>query len=175
MMEREPGATRPAGEAAAAGRPHDEGRRPRGRRFAWWLLAVVLAFAAGFGWQYVRAVRVEAELERTEQALAVERLRVGLAQAAVAAQSGDYEAARRQMSDFFTAIQQRLGELPPDVRAVGEQLLLSRDDVITRLSRSSPESADMLYRMLVSFRTAVGDAPPRAAPAGADTGAAPAG
>lgn len=159
-----------AGSPAGAGPAGTEPRR-RGRKILWVVLAVIVAFLAGFGWQYYRAMTLEGRLERTEQELAVERLRVGLAQAAVAAQSGDYEAARRQMSEFFTAMQGRMDALPPDVRAVGQGMLRSRDDVITGLSRGNPETAETLYRMLIAFRTSVGD-PPAAAPTGdPDTGA----
>lgn len=136
-----------------------EAPRKSRKRVLWTLLAVALAFLVGFGWQYYSARTIEARLERTEQELAVERLRVELAQSAVAAQSGDFEAARRGMSDFFTALQAQLEELPDDVRLVGADLLRTRDQVITGLSRAAPESADLLYGMLLRFRTAVEDAP----------------
>lgn len=165
-----PGEAPPPREAPPPPREAPPRRKSSGKRLLWTLLAVAVAFLAGFGWQYYNARNLEARLAQTEQELAVERLRVGLAQAAVAAQSGDYEAARRQMSDFFTALQQRLEELPEDVRVIGSELLLSRDEVITDLSRAAPESADVLYDMLVRFRTSLGDAPPQAAPAPADTG-----
>ncbi|MBW3553532.1 MAG: hypothetical protein KY466_08480 [Gemmatimonadetes bacterium] len=161
----------PVEPGAAAGGPDPRGR-PRKSRAMWWLLAVVLAFLAGFGWQYFRAMQIESRLERTEQELAVERLRVGLAQAAVAAQSGDFEAARRQMSTFFTSLQAQLGELPPDLRETGEDMLLSRDEVITELSRSNPRSGDDLYDMLVRLRLSLGEAPPPLAPATTDTAGA---
>ena len=158
----------PAREGTVPGGP--ETRRPPGKsRILWWMVAVVLAFLAGFGWQYYRAATIESRLERTEQELAIERLRVGLAQAAVAAQSGDFEAARRQMSAFFTSLQGQLGELPAELRETGEAMLLSRDDVITELSRATPRAGDDLYDMLVRFRLSVGEAPPPVAPAAADT------
>lgn len=162
----------PAEPGAAAGGPEPRGR-PRESRAMWWLLAVVLAFLAGFGWQYFRAMQIESRLERTEQELAVERLRVGLAQAAVAAQSGDFEAARRQMSAFFTSLQAQLGGLPPDLRETGEDMLLSRDEVITELSRANPRSGDDLYDMLVRLRLSLGEAPPSVAPTNDTAGAVP--
>lgn len=162
-VDRDP--TRPDTPAAGPGT-----RRPaRKSRTLWWMVAVVLAFLAGFGWQYFRAMTIESRLERTEQELAIERLRVGLAQAAVAAQSGDFEAARRQMSGFFTSLQGQLGELPPELRETGEAMLLTRDEVITELSRANPRSGDDLYDMLVRFRLSVGEPPPPVAPAASDT------
>lgn len=174
MDEPQPSADRETTPPGARPPGYERAPAARGKRVVWWLLLIVLAFLAGFGWQYFRATAIEARLERTEQELAVERLRVGLAQAAVAAQSGDFEAARRQMSDFFTATQARLEQLPPEVRAVGQELLRSRDEVITGLSRADPESGDVLYTMLIRFRTSLGDPPAGAAPAG-DTAGAPAG
>ena len=149
--------------------------KQRGSKLLWWVLAVVLAFLAGFGWQFYRATTIEGQLERTEQELAVERLRVGLAQAAVAAQSGDFESARQQMSDFFTAMQARLGELPEEVRTVGEEMLRDRDQVITALSRSDPRSADTLYAMLQRFRISLGDSPVPLVPGSDTAGAVPGG
>lgn len=173
---RTPGTETPGGAGPGAepvtGRAKVEGRGG-GRRVLWWLLAVAVAFLAGFGWQYYRAMTIEDQLAQTEKELAVERLRVGLAQAAVAAQSGDFEAARRQMSDFFTSMQAQLAELPEEVRTVGEDLLRSRDKVITDLSRSDPAAADALYGMLQRFRLSLGEAPvPIMPPTPADTGTA---
>lgn len=145
------------------------GRRSSGKAYLWWTLAVLLAFAAGFGWQYYRAMGIESRLEETERELAVERLRIGLAQAAVAAQSGDYETARREMSDFFTSMQGQLDELPADLRTVGQDMLITRDEVITELSRSNPLAAERLYDMLLRFRTSLGEAPVPLAPDPADT------
>ena len=150
----------------------EPGGRPRRSRTVWWLAAVVLAFLGGFGWQYYRATTIESRLERTEQELAIERLRVALAQAAVAAQSGDFEAARRQMSAFFTSLQAQLGELPAELRETADGMLRSRDEVITELSRSNPRSGDDLYDMLVRFRLSIGEAPPPVVPGDADTGGA---
>ena len=162
------GTAGPAGPATPSDVPGT--RRPaRKSRALWWMVAVVLAFLAGFGWQYYRASTIESRLEQTEQELAIERLRVGLAQAAVAAQSGDFEAARRQMSAFFTSLQAQLGELPPDLRDTAEDMLLSRDEVITELSRANPGSGDDLYDMLVRFRLSLGEAPPPVTPAAGDT------
>ncbi len=82
--------------------------RKRGPGFLWFLIAVLLAFGAGFGWQFYEASLVRTELSETQQELMVERLRVRLGQAAIAAQSGDYEAARQRMSDFFTRLDRSL-------------------------------------------------------------------
>ena len=134
--------------------------RSRGRGFLWGFIAVLLAFGAGFGWQFYEATLVREELARTQQELVVERLRVRLGQAAIAAQSGDYEAARQRMSDFFTRLDQVQPELPDSTAVVADGFLAMRDDVITGLSRSNPEYAGVLYGMLDRFRSAAGLAEP---------------
>jgi hypothetical protein len=127
--------------------------RPRvgGRAALWGLLAVVLAFFIGFFWQFYQATTVRRALSTTEQELVVERLRVQLASAAIAAQGGRFEDARIEMSEFFTRIQPQQWALPPDLRRVADEFLAMRDDVITGLSRSDPEYADALFGMLDRF------------------------
>lgn len=147
----------PTGPAEAGRAAPPERRR---RLWLWALVAVVIAFIGGFGWQYVRAAGIERDLAATESELEVLRLRLELAQAAIAAQSGRFEPARQQMSDLFT----RLGDLPedldPDVAAVLRELLAERDDVITGLSRGNPAAAATLYAFLDRLRTAAGETTP---------------
>lgn len=144
-MENPQGAGTGAGGAASA-------PRKRGRGLLWSIIAVVLAFGAGFGWQYYEANLIRAELAETQQALSIERLRVRLGQAAIAAQSGDYESARRRMSDFFTRLDDAAPTLPDHIAGLAEDFLATRDEVITGLSRSNHEYADVLYGMLDRFR-----------------------
>ncbi|MFW6206157.1 MAG: hypothetical protein ACOC5I_02865 [Gemmatimonadota bacterium] len=130
--------------------------RKRGRGVLWTLIAMVVAFGAGFGWQFYEASRVRAELADTQQQLLVERLRVRLGQAAIAAQSGDYESARQRMSDFFTRLDAASPELPDSITVVTDQFLAVRDEVITGLSRANSEYAGVLYGMLDRFRNVAG-------------------
>lgn len=130
--------------------------RKNRRGLLWSFVAVLLAFGAGFGWQYYEASQVRAELAGTQQELMVERLRVRLGQAAMAAQAGNYESARQRMSRFFTELDNAAPTLPVPLDAVAAQILARRDDVITGLSRANPEYADVLYGMLDRFRSAAG-------------------
>ena len=130
--------------------------RKRGRGFLWGFIAVLLAFGAGFGWQFYEANLVRDELAATQQELMVERLRVRLGQAAISAQAGDYESARRQMSDFFTRLDEAQLTLPDSTAVVADEFLAMRDEVITGLSRSNPEYAGVLYGMLDRFRNVAG-------------------
>jgi len=137
----------------------------------WGLLAVVLAFFIGFFWQFYQATTVRQTLAETERELVVERLRVQLANAAIAAQGGRYEVARREMSDFYNRAQTQRWALPDRLRTVTDEFFAMRDDVITGLSRANPEYADVLYGMLDRFDEAVPavGAPRDAAPDGAAT------
>jgi hypothetical protein len=128
----------------------------KGRGLLWSILAVVLAFGAGFGWQYYEASQVREELVDTRRQLMVERLRVRLGQAAMAAQVGNYESARQRMSSFFTELDAAAPTLPAPLDAIAAQIMARRDDVITGLSRANPEYADVLYGMLDRFRSAAG-------------------
>ena len=136
--------------------PNIDAPAKRGRGFLWGFIAVLLAFGAGFGWQFYEASLVRTELSETQQELMVERLRVRLGQAAIAAQSGDYEGARQGMSAFFTRLDEVALSLPDPAAQVADEFLAMRDEVITGLSRSNPEFAGVLYGMLDRFRTAAG-------------------
>lgn len=126
-----------------------------GRGILWGLLAVVIAFGAGFLWQFYEASTVREDLSVAEQQLEMERLRVHLGQAALAAQAGDYELSRRQMSTFFSELQDKAAAMPPEVRSVANDFLAMRDDVITGLSRSNPEYGAVLYGMHDDLSTAI--------------------
>jgi hypothetical protein len=121
----------------------------------WAILLVVLAFFIGFFWQFYQATTVRATLTATEHELVVERLRVQLANAAIAAQTGRYEASRREMSDFFDRIHGQRAILPQELRTVADEFLAMRDDVITGLSRANPDYAGVLFGMLDRFEAAV--------------------
>jgi hypothetical protein len=126
-------------------------KKKRGRSFLVFFVAVAIAFLAGFLWQFYEATTVREQLSITEEQLRVERLRVRLSQAAMAASTGDYEASRQHMSDFFTRLQAQEEQLPEELRSVARDLLLQRDDVITGLSRARSEYAGVLYDMLGQF------------------------
>jgi hypothetical protein len=129
--------------------------RPGGKGMLWGLLAVVIAFSIGFLWQFYRATTVRAALSATEQELVLERMRVQLASAALAAQGGRYEDARSEMSSFFDRVQTQRWALPDPLRVVTDEFLAMRDDVITGLSRANPDYAAVLFGMLQRFEEAM--------------------
>ena len=134
----------------------ERGARRKERWILWALAAVVVAFLAGFLWQYFEASSVRSELEVTARELRVERLRIQLAQAAIDAQAGEFERARQQMSAFFTEIGRDAEPLPEQVQRVSEEFLTRRDEVITGLSRASAEYSGVLFGMLDRLNAAAG-------------------
>lgn len=130
-------------------------------------IAVILLFITAMGWQYVRANRLESQL-------AVARAEATLGASALEAQRGSYEVARRLASDFFTQLQATVGSAPSAVQPQLSTILGQRDATITMLSRNDAQSADVLARMFIQYRTALHG--PEAAPAPPmSTGQPPAG
>ncbi len=130
-------------------------------------VGVVLAFLIGFGWQYTRATRFSAELDRADQALAFQRLEATLGAATIEAQGAAYEPARKLASDFFTGLQHDIGQAPANATAGLRAILGQRDAVITSLSRSDPQAGNVLADLFEQYRAALGETiPAPAAPAG---------
>lgn len=151
------------------------------KKFFWFLVAVLLAFGAGFGWQWWEAQEIRTELEQVEARadslelrLTLQELGNTLATAVMQATYGNYEPARRAASDFFTGLQQEAANLPAgggrDIRAV----LAERDATITALSRGEPQSRDVLANLFIRYRRATGISAPalQTDPAAADTASA---
>lgn len=123
------------------------------RTIVWVVAAAVLAFLAGFGWQYTRASRLDVRLTNTSRLLTESQIEASLATALINAQQGNFELARQRASEFFTRLEQEqrtLGaEAPPKFRS----LLSQRDATITMLSRSSPEAVELLQHLYTEYRT----------------------
>lgn len=130
-------------------------RKDARRGLLWGLLAVVIAFSAGFLWQYSEARDARSDLTVAQDELEMERLRVDLGKAALAAQAGNFELSRQQMSRFFGMLQERSAAMPEEVRGVATDFLAVRDNVITGLSRSNPEYGAVLYRMYEDLSAAI--------------------
>lgn len=129
------------------------------------LVAAIIGFAIGAGWQYssARGYRSQletstAELDSTRHDLTYERLEATLGAATVEAHRGNHESARRLTSDFFSSMQAELDAAPASARPGLSAILSQRDAMITALSRGSPESAGLLSDLFVRYRTAMGKA-----------------
>lgn len=115
----------------------------KGRAWLTAIFAVIVAFGAGYGWQYMRVMDLAEQLDAAQDDLAMLRLQGDIGQASLLAQRGDYEAARRLTSGFFTQLQAIADDEAGDSTGY-DTILAQRDDVITALSRANPGSVDLL-------------------------------
>jgi hypothetical protein len=120
------------------------------------LVAAVVAFLIGFGWQYMRARGLSGGLEVAERSATFNGLEGTLGAAAIEAQRGSYEIARQHASEFFSGLQSAVGAAPEAAAPVLQQMLGERDAMITTLSRSNPQAGPMLAQMFNRFRAAMG-------------------
>ena len=128
---------------------------------------VALAFVAGFGWQFVRAERLERELAGTRQQLALVQAEAAIAAAAASAERGNHDVALKLASDFFTRLQAEVASAPEAARAELEEILAQRDAAIAAVSRGGPEGRNLLARLYARYRVAIGG-PDNALPVAAE-------
>lgn len=154
--------------------------RHTARRTLLWVLAVIVAFLIGFGWQYVLAQRAANQLADARAQLALAEDEATLGAATLEAQRGSYEIARQLASDFYSALDRDARLVPDSASAAVQGMLAQRDAIITMLSRSDPASASILDRYFTQYRTALHGpqgvrplSPAPAAPAAPDSMAAP--
>ena len=150
---------------------HQPASMSRGRAIGLAVLAAVIAFVAGAGWQYIRAERLDDRLAQMADEHRSARLEATLAGAVIEAQQGNHELARRHASVFFTELQ-RAGATQGQLSTAARDILARRDETITMLSRGSPEAVSLLQQLHVKFRAEVSrpaDQPP-SVPAGGDSG-----
>jgi len=129
---------------------------------------VIAGFLIGFLWQYTSARGARGELDRTSQELVFQQLEATLGAATIEAHRGSYEIARQLASQFFSGLQEQVGEAPPEARAALTEILGRRDAMITALSRNDPQSGPMLAQIFFRYRAAFGR------PVGPDAGTTPA-
>jgi hypothetical protein len=120
-------------------------------------ISVLVAFGIGAGWQYVRAHGFWEEATELRQDLTFQRLEATLATAAVEAQRGNHELALRLASDFFTGMQDHIGDAPEAAVPAFQDILALRDGAIATLSRVDERSGEMLATMLSRYRAALGE------------------
>ncbi|HEX5438651.1 MAG TPA: hypothetical protein VFW98_15975 [Gemmatimonadaceae bacterium] len=133
------------------------------RRTGFTILAVVVAFVAGFLWQFLRAQSLTHALEDARAQMAAAQAEATLGAAALQADQGGYDAARGLASEFFTTLQNTAWQAPATRQPAIARILGQRDSVITLLSRSDPGGAVMLRHLFVEYRTGrTGRATPKA-------------
>ena len=131
------------------------------RRWLIWAGLVALAFLLGLLPMWWSKRNVSAELDRTTVELERQQHLNSLSAATVYARRGEYETSRQYASKFFTDMQAELDNADSKIFNVQErtqmpQILGSRDDVITLLSRADPASAERLSNLYIEYRAATG-------------------
>jgi hypothetical protein len=131
------------------------------RRIVPFLVAALVVFLAGFVPMWMKARDQSAAREKAEQSLAVERTVKDLGSAVIDARRGEYEAARREASTFFTEARAEIDKGDQSALTQAQRnsltpLLAPRDELITLLARSDPASADRLSNLYVAVRKALG-------------------
>jgi hypothetical protein len=142
---------------------------PVWKRLAVYALILVIGFLVGLLPMWLNAHRTAKKLETTQAELRETQMRSALSGAALDARRGDYEPARKAMSDFFTALSTEIdrGEgsvLDQTDRDAVRPLLGQRDEIITLLARSDPAAADRLSNLDAAYRKATGSAQPLSSP-----------
>lgn len=136
---------------------------PLWKRLGIYALILVIGFLVGLVPMWLNAHRCAKKLETVEAELRRTQMRSALSAAAIDARRGDYEPARKAVSDFFTALNTELdrGEdsaLDQTQRDAVRPLLTQRDELITLLARSDPAAADRLSNLDAAYRKATGNA-----------------
>ena len=132
------------------------------KRLGIFALIFVIGFLLGLVPMWLNAHRTAKELETTRIDLRRSQMRSALSAAALDARRGDYEPARKSMSDFFTALSTELDRGEDSALDQAQQnavrpLLTQRDELITLLARSDPAAADRLSNLDAAYRKATGN------------------
>ena len=143
-----------------------DGKRSPAVRIGIYIVVALVIFLLGLIPMWLKASSNAHQRDAAQRELHLSRMQNMLASSAVDAQRGEYEPARQEASDFFTALSQQLdkGEkdaaLTPAQRDGLKPLLTQRDDLITLLARSDPAAAPRLLEMHAAFRKAILSVPP---------------
>lgn len=134
------------------------------RRWPIYAAILLLVFLLGFIPTCFVARRRGIERDTAQAALRTSNLQNSLGNAIVDARAGNYELARQGTSDFFSSLATEV-ERGSIFNAMQEKqlrsLLLERDDAITLLARSDPNSADRLTKLYNQYREAITNIAPR--------------
>jgi hypothetical protein len=143
-----------------------DGRMPPRVRIGMYIVVALVIFLLGLIPMWLKASAAASQRDAAQRELHLSRMQNMLASSAVDAQRGEYEPARQQASDFFTALSQQLDKGETDTTLTAPQrealkpLLTQRDELITLLARSDPAAAPRLLDMHAAFRKAILSMPP---------------
>jgi len=138
---------------------------PLWKRLGVYALILVIGFLLGLLPMWLSARQTAKELDTTRAELRRSQMRSALSAAALDTRRGDYEPARKAMSDFFSALSAELDRgddsaLDQTQQDAVRPLLTQRDEIITLLARSDPAAADRLSNLDAAYRKATGSAQP---------------
>lgn len=139
---------------------------PAVRRLGIYAAAGLVIFLAGLIPMWLKASAARSQRDAARRELQLSRMQNMLASSAVDAGRGEYEPARQEASDFFTALRDQLddggaqGALSAAQREGLKPLLTERDDLITLLARGDPAAGPRLLEMYAAFRRVISGAPP---------------
>jgi hypothetical protein len=115
---------------------------------------------------WLKASSAASQRDAARRELQLSRIQNMLASSAIDAQRGEYEPARQEASDFYTALREQLDRNGADAALTSQQrdnlqpLLKERDEMITLLARSDPAAAPRLLDAHATFRKAILSVPP---------------
>jgi hypothetical protein len=132
----------------------------QGTPFRSLVIALVVGLLIGFIPMWLRARQRTSERDQALENLRKSELHNELLEAALDSRRGQYESARKELSQFFTSLsavadQKNDLDLTPEQRKSFQPMLSARDELITLLARNDPASADRLSDLDVAFRKAL--------------------
>lgn len=141
--------------------PKPSASDPRTKRIAIFAGILVFVFLLGLVPMGIKAWRSANERDAAQRQLRLCNLQLTLASAAISARRADYENARQNTSEFFTALRNQLedtgrSDLTQAQRDGLKSLMNDRDNHITLLARSDPASADRLSDLYAAYQKAMG-------------------
>jgi hypothetical protein len=118
---------------------------------------LLLVFLLGFIPMWLKNRTCASTLAEIEHQLVLIKMQSSLASAAIDARRGDYEPARQEASQFFTALQAETdiadgSNFTPAQKQAIQPLTFRRDEIITLLARGDPASADRLADLYAAYK-----------------------
>lgn len=129
------------------------------------VLAVIVAFLAGFLPQWNRANGLDDELATARQELRMARLEGRIGAALTESLRSNYERARQLMTEAFSEMERELDSgriTDPSQQQALRQILAQRDEIVTLLARAEPEAQQRLMLLFTRYFEAVDPAARRA-------------
>ena len=120
----------------------------------------LVGLLVGFVPMWLRARQRTSERDQALHDLQRSELRTELLAAALDSRRGQYETARKELSQFFTSLNAAVNrkndvDVTPDQLKSFQPMFSERDELITLLARNDPASADRLSDLELAFRKAL--------------------